>query len=93
MWIPQRMANPGARRDHRMQFRRQGCECRRCGKPAPARALEDSELLHTGKYRFRFLQTPHVPHCWEASLLFEETQGTLFCSDLFHAQVMKELLA
>jgi hypothetical protein len=22
------------------------------------------------------LQTPHVPHCWEASLLFEETQGT-----------------
>ena len=30
------------------------------------------------------LLTPHVPHCWEASLLFEETQGTLFCSDLFH---------
>jgi flavorubredoxin len=25
-----------------------------------------------------------VPHCWEASLLFEETHGTLFCSDLFH---------
>jgi flavorubredoxin len=41
------------------------------------------ETLSTGKYRFRFLQTPHVPHCWEAGLLFEETQGTLFCSDLF----------
>lgn len=52
----------------------------------PARAMEDDELLCTGKYRFRFLQTPHVPHCWEASLLFEETQGTLFCSDLFHQE-------
>ena len=50
----------------------------------PAQALADDEVLCTGKYRFRFLQTPHVPHCWEASLLFEETQGTLFCSDLFH---------
>lgn len=52
----------------------------------PARAMEDDELLCTGKYRFRFLRTPHVPHCWEASLLFEETQGTLFCSDLFHQE-------
>jgi flavorubredoxin len=50
----------------------------------PAQALADNEQLSTGKYRFRFLQTPHVPHCWEASLLFEETQGTLLCSDLFH---------
>ena len=25
-----------------------------------------------------------MPHCWEASLLFEETHATLFCSDLFH---------
>jgi flavorubredoxin len=50
----------------------------------PAQALADNEQLSTGKYRFRFLQTPHVPHCWDASLLFEETQGTLLCSDLFH---------
>ena len=50
----------------------------------PAQALADGEQLCTGKYRFRLLQTPHVPHCWEASLLFEETQGTLLCSDLFH---------
>lgn len=50
----------------------------------PARALADNEVLATGKYRFRMLQTPHVPHCWEASLLFEETQGTLLCSDLLH---------
>lgn len=50
----------------------------------PARGMTDGEVLTTGKYRFRFLQTPHVPHCWEAGLLFEEANGTLLCSDLFH---------
>jgi flavorubredoxin len=50
----------------------------------PARALQDGEILSTGKLRFRFLQTPHVPHAWDAGHLFEETGGTLLCSDLFH---------
>jgi flavorubredoxin len=50
----------------------------------PAHAMTDGEVLSTGKYRFRFLQTPHVPHCWDAGLMFEETQGTLLSSDLFH---------
>jgi len=50
----------------------------------PAHGMADGQVLNTGKYRFRFIQTPHVPHCWEAGLLFEETQGTLLCSDLFH---------
>ena len=50
----------------------------------PAKALADGDVLVTGRYRCRFLQTPHVPHCWEAGLLFEEETGTLFCSDLFH---------
>jgi len=49
----------------------------------PARAMTNDEVFETGKYRFRFLATPHVPHCWEASLLFEETERTLFSSDLF----------
>lgn len=49
-----------------------------------AKGLTDGEVLSTGQYRFRFLQTPHVPHCWEAGLMFEETQQTLFSSDLFH---------
>ncbi len=48
----------------------------------PARSLEDGENFSTGKRRFRFLHTPHVPHCWEAGVLFEETDRTLFCSDL-----------
>jgi flavorubredoxin len=50
----------------------------------PALGMSDGEVLSTGKYRFRFVQTPHVPHCWDAGLLFEETQGTLLCSDLLH---------
>ena len=50
----------------------------------PARALTRDDVLATGKYRFRFLPTPHVPHGWDAGVLFEETQRTLFCSDLFH---------
>ncbi|HEX7174206.1 MAG TPA: hypothetical protein VF240_02815 [Pyrinomonadaceae bacterium] len=50
----------------------------------PAKGMSDGEILHTGKYRFRLLHTPHVPHCWEAGLLFEEENKTLLCSDLFH---------
>jgi len=47
------------------------------------RIFADGEVFSTGKHRFRFLSTPHVPHGWDASLLFEEAQGVLFCSDLF----------
>ena len=49
-----------------------------------ARALADGEVFATGKYRFRYCQTPHLPHGWDAGVLFEETQRTLLCSDLFH---------
>jgi hypothetical protein len=30
----------------------------------------------------RWIETPHVPHGWEAGLFFEETGSTLFCGDL-----------
>jgi flavorubredoxin len=49
----------------------------------PARALNDDEVLETGLHRLRFLVTPHVPHCWDAGLFFEENDRTLLCSDLF----------
>jgi len=49
----------------------------------PARALNDDEVLVTGRHRLRFLSTPHVPHCWDAGLFFEEHDRTLLCSDLF----------
>ena len=50
----------------------------------PAKSMNDGEVFSTGQHRFRFARTPHVPHCWEAGMLFEETNGTLFCTDLFH---------
>jgi hypothetical protein len=48
----------------------------------PAHVLSQDDILRTGRHRFRFRQTPHVPHNWEACLLFEEETGTLLCSDL-----------
>jgi len=51
--------------------------------PRPPRALADGETLDLGDRRVRRLDTPHVPHCWDAGLLWEETTGTLFTSDLF----------
>jgi flavorubredoxin len=50
----------------------------------PARALAANETLTTGALRWQLHATPHVPHNWEAGLLFEETQRVLLCSDLFH---------
>jgi flavorubredoxin len=50
----------------------------------PARVMSPEEPLQTGKYKFRYYPTPHVPHGWDAGVLFEETTATLLCSDLFH---------
>lgn len=47
------------------------------------RPLEDGEVIDLGGRRVRHIDTPHVPHCWEARVLFEETTGTLLCGDLF----------
>ncbi len=49
----------------------------------PPRALEEGEVLDIGGKRLRQISTPHVPHGWEAQVLFEETTGTLLCGDLF----------
>jgi flavorubredoxin len=48
----------------------------------PARVMAHDEVLEIGRSRLRFRQTPHVPHNWEAGLLFEEVSRTLLCSDL-----------
>src|ERR1700722_1265552 len=50
----------------------------------PARVLTRDDVFSTGRYSFRFIPTPHVPHGWDAGVLFEESEKTLFCSDLFH---------
>lgn len=51
----------------------------------PPRALTDGAVLDLGGKRVRYLSTPHVPHCWDAGLLYEETTRTLLCGDLFAA--------
>lgn len=49
----------------------------------PPRILADGEVIDLGGKRIRYLDTPHVPHGWDAGLIYEETTGTLFCGDLF----------
>lgn len=49
----------------------------------PPRAFADGEVQVIGSFRLRHFDTPHVPHAWEARLLFEETTATLLCGDLF----------
>jgi flavorubredoxin len=49
----------------------------------PARTLDDGEVLDIGGRCLRFIDTPHVPHGWEAGLFFDATTCTLLCGDLF----------
>lgn len=48
----------------------------------PPRKLANGEVIDLGGRRVRHIDTPHVPHNWEARVLFEETTATLFCGDL-----------
>ncbi len=50
----------------------------------PAKGMTDGEEFSTGSHTFRFLQTPHVPHNWEAGLLYDTKTGVLFSSDILH---------
>jgi flavorubredoxin len=47
------------------------------------RALPAGEVLDLGGRRVRHIETPHVPHGWDARVLYEEVTGTLLCGDLF----------
>ncbi len=47
------------------------------------RALTDGETIELGRMRVRHLDTPHVPHGWDARVLFEESTQTLLGGDLF----------
>jgi flavorubredoxin len=50
----------------------------------PPRVLQDGETIELGGgKKVRYLDTPHIPHGWDAGVLFEETSGTLLCGDLF----------
>ena len=48
------------------------------------RMLADGEAIDLGGgRRVRWLDTPHIPHGWDAGVLYEEASGTLLCGDLF----------
>jgi flavorubredoxin len=49
----------------------------------PPLPMVDGQVLELGTHRVRHIDTPHVPHGWEARLLYDETTGTLFAGDLF----------
>jgi flavorubredoxin len=48
------------------------------------RELADGETIDLGGgKRVRYIDTPHIPHGWEAGVIYEETTRTLLCGDLF----------
>jgi len=49
----------------------------------PALGMTPNDVLTTGKYRYRFYRSPHIPHGWDAGVLFEESTRTLMSGDLF----------
>lgn len=49
----------------------------------PPVPLANGQVMDLGEHRVRHIDTPHVPHAWEARVLYEETTGTLLCGDLF----------
>ena len=49
----------------------------------PPLELADGDVLDLGGKRVRHIDTPHIPHGWEARVLYEETTNTLLCGDLF----------
>jgi flavorubredoxin len=49
----------------------------------PPVPLADGQVLDLGHHKLRHIDTPHVPHAWEARVLYEETTNTLLCGDLF----------
>lgn len=50
----------------------------------PPRGLKADDVIATGRRRYRYIATPHLPHGWDAGMLFEEEERVLLCSDLFH---------
>jgi len=45
--------------------------------------LADGEVVDLGGRQVRNIDTPHIPHGWDAHVIYEERTRTLFCGDLF----------
>jgi flavorubredoxin len=49
----------------------------------PPRGLADGETVHLGRRTVRWVDAPHLPHAMECGYLYDETDSTLLCGDLF----------
>lgn len=52
--------------------------------------VKDGQLITLGRRSILVLETPHIPHNWDACLFFETTSGILFSSDLGAQPGLKE---
>lgn len=57
----------------------------------PIRVLKDNEKILLGKEALVLLETPHVPHNWDACLYYATEQKVLFGSDLGTQTGFKEI--
>jgi flavorubredoxin len=48
----------------------------------PPVPLGPDASIDLGGRSIRSIDTPHVPHGWDAHVIYEEATGTLFCGDL-----------
>lgn len=49
----------------------------------PPMPLENGQVLELGRHSVQHHDTPHVPHGWDARVLYEQSTGTLLVGDLF----------
>ena len=47
----------------------------------PPVPLEDGQVIELGRHRVRHIDTPHVPHGWEARLIFDDTDHSLLVGE------------
>ena len=45
--------------------------------------LADGQVIELGRHSIVHISTPHVPHGWEARVLFDQATRTLLCGDVF----------
>ncbi len=70
--------------DAQVRFHRLGCMVSlEDMADRPPEPVDDGDRHDLGGHVIRTVATPHVPHGWEAQVLYDETTRTLLCGDLF----------
>ena len=49
----------------------------------PGLGMQDGQELSIGSRTLQWIYTPHIPHGWDCGILFDKTNRTLLCGDLF----------